>query len=99
MDCDLKSSSMKAQVHDLLHIDPDSVNPGCPAELAWVKDALASWPWGVVRRDVAPEDQIPVGVRETTRADRWGGFVARNRVRRVVRPEDLLMRSRSSKLV
>jgi phosphoribosyl-dephospho-CoA transferase len=90
---------MKAQVHDLLHIDPESVNPACPAELAWVKDALASWPWVVVRRDVAPEDQIPVGVRGTTRADRWGGFVARNWVRGVVRPEDLLMRSRSSKLV
>jgi len=45
------------------------------------------------RRDMAPKDQIPVGVRGTTRGDRWGCFVARNQVCRVVRPEDLLMRS------
>jgi phosphoribosyl-dephospho-CoA transferase len=90
---------MKAQVHDLLHIDPESVNPECPAERAWVTDALASAPWVVVRRDTAPENQIAVGVRGATRGDRWGGFVAKDQVRGVVRPENLLTRSRSSKLV
>ena len=80
---------MKAQVHDLLHVDPESVNPGCPAEQAWVKDALAASPWVVVRRDDATEDQIAVGVRGATRGDRWGGFVARSQIRSIVRPEDL----------
>lgn len=90
---------MNAQVHDLLQIDPECVNVERLTERAWVTVALKSWPWVVVRRDAAPEDQIPVGVRGTTRVHRWGGFVARNQVRRVLRPEDLLMRSRSSKLV
>ena len=90
---------MKDQVHDLLHINPESVNLECPAERAWVTDALASAPWVVVRRDAAPENQIAVGVRGATRGDRWGGFVAKDQVRGVVRPENLLTRSRSSKLV
>jgi phosphoribosyl-dephospho-CoA transferase len=90
---------MKAQVHDLLHVDPDSVNPACPAERAWVKEALASSPWVVVRRDEAPEDHIAVGVRGATRGDRWGGFIAKDQIRGIVRPEELLLLHRSSKCV
>jgi phosphoribosyl-dephospho-CoA transferase len=89
---------MNVQVHDLLQIDPESVKVERLTEPAWVTAALTSWPWVVVRRDKTPKDQIPVGVRGATRGDRWGGFVAMNQVRRVVRPEDLLMQSRSSKL-
>ena len=69
---------MKAEVHDLLHVDPEFVTLGCPAESAWVNDALAASPWVVVRRDEAPEDHIAVGVRGATRGDRWGGFIARD---------------------
>ena len=90
---------MKAGVHDLLHVDPDSVNPGCAAESAWVKDALAAAPWVVVRRDEAPADQIAVGVRGATRGDRWGGFIARDRIRSIVRPAELLRLHRSSRCV
>jgi phosphoribosyl-dephospho-CoA transferase len=90
---------MKAQVHDLLRIDPDSVNPGCQTGRAWVKDALASSPWVVVRRDEAPEDQIAIGVRGATRGDRWGGFVAKDQIRGIVRPEELLLLYRSSRCV
>jgi phosphoribosyl-dephospho-CoA transferase len=90
---------MKAQVHDLLRVDPESVNPGCPAEQAWVKDALAVSPWVVVRRDEAPEDQIAVGVRGASRSDRWGGFIARDQIRSIVRPAELLLLHRSSRYV
>jgi phosphoribosyl-dephospho-CoA transferase len=90
---------MKAQVHDLLRVDPESVNPGCPAEQAWVEDALAASPWVVVRRDEAPEDQIAVGVRGATRGDRWGGFIARDQIRSIVRPAELLLLHRSSRCV
>jgi phosphoribosyl-dephospho-CoA transferase len=90
---------MKAQVHDLLRVDPESVNPGCPAEQAWVEDALAVSPWVVVRRDEAPEDQIAVGVRGATRGDRWGGFIARDQIRSIVRPTELLLLHRSSTCV
>lgn len=90
---------MIAQVHDLLRIDPDSVNPECPAERLCIKTALTEWPWVVVRRDQAREDRIAVGVRGATRADRWPGFVAGDQVRRIVRPEELLQLQRSSRYV
>ena len=90
---------MKAEVHVLLHVDPELVTPGCPAESAWVKYALEASPWVVVRRDEAPEDQIAVGVRGSTRGDRWGGFIARDQVRSIVRPAELLLLHRSSRYV
>jgi len=90
---------MRAQVHDLLHIDPESVNPECPADRAWVKKALASSPWVVVRRNEAPENQIAVGVRGAIRGDRRGGFVAKGQIRGIVRPEELLLLHRSSRCV
>ncbi len=90
---------MKTQVHDLLHVDLDSVNPCCPAARAWVRHALASSPWVVVRRDGAPKDKIAIGVRGATRGDRWAGFVAKDKVQTVVRPEELLLLFRSSKNV
>jgi phosphoribosyl-dephospho-CoA transferase len=90
---------MKAQVHDLLRVDPESMSTGGTAELAWVKDALASSPWVVVRRDKAPEDRIAVGVRGATRGDRWGGSIAKDQIRGIARPEELLLLHRSSRSV
>ena len=90
---------MRAEVHDLLHVDPEFVPSGCPAESAWVKDALAVSPWVVVRRDQAPADQIAVGVRGATRGDRWGGFIAWRQIRSIVRPAELLLLDRSSRSV
>ena len=90
---------MRAEVHDLLHVDPEFFPSGCPAESAWVKDALAVSPWVVVRRDEAPADQIAVGVRGATRGDRWGGFIAWRQIRSIVRPAELLLLDRSSRSV
>jgi phosphoribosyl-dephospho-CoA transferase len=90
---------MKAEVHDLIHVDPEFVTPGCPAESAWVKDALAASPWVVVRRDEAPEGQIAVGVRGATRGDRWGCFIARDQIRSIVQPAEVLLLHRSSRCV
>ena len=90
---------MKVEVHDLLHVDPEFVALGCPAESAWVKDALSASPWVVVRRDEAPADQIAVGVRGASRSDRWGGFIARDQIRSVVRPAELLLLHRASRCV
>jgi len=90
---------MRGEVHDLLHVDPEFLTPGCHAESAWVKDALAASPWVVVRRDEAPADQIAVGVRGASRSDRWGGFIAKDQIRSIVRPAELLLLHRSSRYV
>jgi phosphoribosyl-dephospho-CoA transferase len=84
------------QVHDLLHIDPDCLTAGCVAQPSWVKELLITCPWMVVRRAQSPVDQIAVGVRGTTRSERWGGFCAKSLISKIVRPADLLVLARSS---
>ena len=85
----------KPQVHDLLQIDPDSLNPGCTCAPSWVKRTLRSCSWVVVRRAQAPFDQVAVGVRGDTRNKRWGGFFEESLVSRVVRPAELRVLGRS----
>lgn len=78
------------RVHDLVRLAD-------PAELAgdapdWVSEALAQAPWAVVRRDVAPDGHIAVGVRGQTRAQRWGAVARTGNVSEVVTPEELVVR-------
>lgn len=87
----------EARVHDLLRVCPDSVGADCGPELAWVNAAVLSCPWLVVRREPASPTRIAVGFRGATRDHRWGGFVAKDQVRGIVRPEELLLLFRSSK--
>jgi phosphoribosyl-dephospho-CoA transferase len=86
-----------SQVHDLLQIDPHSVNDiSAPC---WVKQALRSCPWAVTRRAQAPADEIAVGVRGNTRSERWGGFLKKNFINKMVRPAELLEFGRSATLI
>lgn len=76
------------QVHDLVQIDPDSLNDIAPPD--WVVPALQSCPWAVVRRAAAAPGELAIGVRGNTRDKRWGGFICKNSVSSAVRPRDLL---------
>jgi phosphoribosyl-dephospho-CoA transferase len=82
------------KVHDLLQIDPDSLL-GVTAP-SWVNQALSSCPWVVVRRARASAGEIAVGVRGDTRSQRWGGFLSKDLIGKVVRPADLLLVEQSS---
>jgi phosphoribosyl-dephospho-CoA transferase len=82
------------KVHDLLQIDPDSLL-GVTAP-SWVNQALNSCPWVVVRRARASAGEIAVGVRGDTRSQRWGGFLSKDLIGKVVRPADLLLVEQSS---
>ena len=82
------------RVHDLLHIDPHSLLDGTAP--SWVNQALSSCPWVVVRRVRAPAGEIAVGVRGDTRSERWGGFLSKDLIGKVVRPADLLFVEQSS---
>jgi phosphoribosyl-dephospho-CoA transferase len=84
------------RVHDLLQIDRDSLPPANIDEPNWVRHALASCPWVVVRRSRAPIGQIAVGVRGSSRSDRWGCFVSTDLISRVASPAELLAVARSS---
>ena len=85
----------KPQVHDLLQIDPDLLNPGFTGAPSWVKRTLRSCRWMVGRRAQAPFGQVAVGVRANTRNKRWGGFFEESLVSRVVRPAELRVLGRS----
>ena len=56
----------------------------------WVPTSLARAPWVVVRRARGPAGLIPVGVRGSTRAERFAALLAPEAVAARVTPEDLI---------
>jgi len=93
----MQSSEVRnPQVHDLLQIDRPSVISGCTAEPSWVRRALLDCPWVVVRRTQAAPGLIAVGVRGNARSERWAAFCEQSLVSSIVRPEELLLRGRTS---
>jgi phosphoribosyl-dephospho-CoA transferase len=86
------------QVHDLLQLDADLRQLGCIGGPYWARQTLASCPWVVVRRAQTPAGQIAVGVRGPTRSERWGCFIRKDVIRKIVRPSQLLAFAQSSVL-
>jgi phosphoribosyl-dephospho-CoA transferase len=56
----------------------------------WVPTSLSRAPWVVVRRARGPTGLIPVGVRGSTRAERFAASLAPDAVTARVTPEDLI---------
>jgi phosphoribosyl-dephospho-CoA transferase len=56
---------------------------------AWVPASLARAPWVVVRRALAQDGLIPVGIRGRTRGERFAALLAVDAVTERVSPEDL----------
>jgi hypothetical protein len=88
------SEADNPHVHDLLQIDPDLLND--LAAPPWAKETLKSCPWVIVRRAESSADQIAVGVRGNSRNERWGGFLRKNFIHRIIRPPELLIFWRSA---
>jgi phosphoribosyl-dephospho-CoA transferase len=84
------------QVNDLLQIDRPSLISRCTGEPSWVGETLLECPWVVVRRAQAPSGLIAVGVRGNTRNERWAASCEQGLVSKIVRPEELLRRDRTS---
>jgi phosphoribosyl-dephospho-CoA transferase len=72
--------------HDLLRLSGRRVPPDAPR---WASRALGVTPWVVVRRAAAPTGRIAVGVRGTSRSERYATAVDPDDVCEVVEPEDL----------
>ena len=83
------------QVHDLLQIDVDSRQWSAVDGPTWVGETLAACPWVVVRRAQASAGQIAVGVRGPSRGERWGCFIGKDLIRKVVSPAQLVTPARS----
>ena len=72
--------------HDLLLVNSTTIEEACMAEPTWVRPALAKYPWVVARRAISPEDRIAVGVRGQARQQRWGGFMRKDQIVKVIAP-------------
>ena len=85
------SPAASPRPHDLLQLSPTAPTPAEPGNdtPAWAALALARVPWVVVRRARGRPGRIPVGVRGSTRAERWATTVSWSEVMRVRSPEDL----------
>jgi phosphoribosyl-dephospho-CoA transferase len=78
--------SRNPYVHDLLLVKSTTIEEACIAEPIWVRPALAKYLWVVARRAVSPEDRIAVGVRGQERHQRWGGFMTKDQIVKVIAP-------------
>lgn len=79
---------MELRPHDLLRLAaPDAVEAVEPPD--WVGASLAAAPWVVVRRGSRIDGRVPVGVRGSSRAERFAAFVRPGAVAARAAPEDL----------
>ena len=76
--------------HDLLRLTSGAGLRYEESVPAWVPTSLARTSWVVVRRARAPAGLIPVGVRGSTRAERFAALLAPDAVAARVTPEDLV---------
>jgi phosphoribosyl-dephospho-CoA transferase len=77
--------------HDLLRLADGTGLSHEESVPAWVPKSLARAPWVVVRRARGPAGLIPVGVRGSTRAQRFAALLAPDAVAARVTPEDLIV--------
>jgi phosphoribosyl-dephospho-CoA transferase len=81
--------SVCVRPHVLLEVEsPDSIRHIDQAP-EWVHESLRTCPYAVVRRHPPLLDGIAIGVRGSTRSQRWPAIVNPDRVTRVITPSEL----------
>ena len=81
------------RTHDLLEVEPErflSLHGSVPE---WAAEGLRRVPFLVVRRGLAAEQTIPVGVRGPERNQRWAASCEPRLVKSITTPPELLKRS------
>jgi len=81
------------RTHDLLEIDAKGLISTYASVPDWVEEELRKSPFVVVRRGLATEQEISVGVRGTERNQRWAAFCHSKLVKSVLTPPQLLTRA------
>jgi phosphoribosyl-dephospho-CoA transferase len=77
------------RVHDLLLLRRGLLSAAGVAQPAWLASRYPANQWVVVRRSVAPEGLVAVGVRGSTRQQRWGGYADSADIIERLRPSQL----------
>src|SRR5271155_1143338 len=81
------------RTHDLLEIDAKRFLSCRASAPEWVSQALQRTPFVVVRRGLATEQTIPVGVRGVDRNQRWAAMCPLELVKSILAPPQLLERA------
>ncbi|HWY57162.1 MAG TPA: malonate decarboxylase holo-ACP synthase [Terriglobales bacterium] len=81
------------RTHDLLEIDAKQLLSSQASAPNWVEEELRESPFAVVRRGLAPGNQIPIGVRGRGRNQRWAAFCDPKLVKSILTPRQLLTRA------
>jgi phosphoribosyl-dephospho-CoA transferase len=77
------------RVHDLLQLRSGVVSSAGVVKPDWVASSTAPNLWVVVRRAMAPNGLVAVGIRGINRQQRWGGFARISDASERVRPSQL----------
>jgi phosphoribosyl-dephospho-CoA transferase len=80
------------RIHDLLEIDAQRFLAANLLAPGWVAQSLRATPFVVVRRGLAPQGEIAVGVRGEHRNQRWAGTCDAGWIRRIVTSAELTSR-------
>jgi phosphoribosyl-dephospho-CoA transferase len=80
------AADVRCRAHDLLRLRRLAHTDDEPA---WLRDAWARAPFAVVRRAPAKDGFVAIGVRGTTRAQRYGTWAASVDIEQRIAPEDL----------
>jgi phosphoribosyl-dephospho-CoA transferase len=85
----LPLGQLSPRVHDLLLLRSGTVSSAGAARPAWVTSSPADNLWVVVRRAVAPEGLVAVGIRGDHRHEPWADFADLADVKETLRPSQL----------
>jgi phosphoribosyl-dephospho-CoA transferase len=75
--------------HDLVRLRPGHGAVIASDAPSWVRASLARVPWAVVRNDRAADGKLPVGIRGTTRDQRWAATAEPAAIVAIRLPESL----------
>ena len=75
--------------HDLVRLSPGHGAAIAADAPSWVRASLARAPWAVVRNCHAADGKLPVGIRGSTRDQRWAASAERSAIVAILPPESI----------
>ncbi len=57
----------------------------------WALERWQQSPYHVIRRAIVRDNEIPIGIRGTSRGERFGCYIPMNWVEEIIRPQDLVV--------
>jgi phosphoribosyl-dephospho-CoA transferase len=83
--------SHSVRTHYLLEIDVNQFMSYQTSVPEWVEESFRQTPYVVVRRGVATNQKVPIGVRGAERNQRWANFCHSKLVKSILTPPQLLV--------